>query len=252
MESVLQKLKAHLTPEAKSRQVVDVRLGLGYTAVQLDDGQVGVAFTYQDAFGGGCTVFGGLRPLAGRPADLLLSYLDSSQSVEAAVGLATANALANRSRPDYFLGDSLDALNVTSSDRVGMIGYFAPLMARLKSEAAEVIVFETAERDLLPGDVVLPAEAAHERLADCQVALVTATALINGTMEGILASVRHCREVVILGSSTPLCEAAFEGTPVTLLSGIVADNPGGLLQVVSEGGGTRAFKGLVQKVNIRL
>ena len=43
----------------------------------------------------------------------------------------------------------------------------------------------------------------------------------------------------------------FDGTGVTLLSGVTVADPGAILQIVSEGGGMRYFKGAVKKVNLR-
>jgi uncharacterized protein len=38
-------------------RVADVRIGLGYTAVMLADGRLGVAYTLRDEAQPGCTVF---------------------------------------------------------------------------------------------------------------------------------------------------------------------------------------------------
>jgi len=42
------------------------------------------------------------------------------------------------------------------------------------------------------------------------------------------------------------------GTPVTILSGVVVLDPAEILRRVSEGGGTRSFKGHVRKLNLPL
>ena len=228
-------------------------MGAGYTAVLLDDGAAGVAFTHREVF----TVRDGeafVRRARDNAfcAEDFLEYLRSSSWTENAVGLATANALVNRSSSDLAMGDILDVLRLEPTDRVGMAGYFAPLLPRLVGEVAEVVVFEKAEAKERLGGGVKSAEEAVEYLPDCQVALLTATALINGSMDGLLAACGRCREVVILGASTPLCPAAFSSTPVTLLSGIVVDHAAELLRVVSEGGLALQFRGLVTKVNCRI
>jgi len=78
-------------------------------------------------------------------------------------------------------------------------------------------------------------------LGDCDVALITATTIINHTLGGILEATGEAREVVILGPSTPYIPAAFLGTPVTLLAGSVVLDLGKARRVVSEGGGTRTM-----------
>jgi uncharacterized protein (DUF4213/DUF364 family) len=180
-----------------------------------------------------------------------LEYLVSKHPLESAIGLATANALANRPASDLMDGDVLDALDIEATDQVAMIGYFAPLYKRLRKLCNRVLVFEQIERNDPPSDMY-PAEKALDLLPQCQVALITATTLVNASIGNLLIAAQACREVVLLGSSTPLCVPPFMDTPVTLLSGMIVTDTQGMLQVVSEGGGTRRFKGLVRKVNRRI
>jgi len=82
--------------------------------------------------------------------------------------------------------------------------------------------------------------------------VITSTSIVNQTIDRLLEAACNCREVVLLGASTPLVPPAFAGTPVTLLSGVVVLDPGEILRRVSEAGGTRSFKGHVQKLNFPL
>ena len=70
--------------------------------------------------------------------------------------------------------------------------------------------------------------------------------------DNILNAARLCREVVLLGASTPLISDAFAGTAVTFLSGVIITRPQEMLRIVSEGGGVRSFKNNVRKVNLSL
>ena len=236
-----------LSEQATEHRINNVRIGLGYTAVTLDDGRTGVAYTFRQSLQGGCTVFMGIRPLAGKPAYDLLQLLNSHERIEAAVGLATANALANVKPSQALAGDVLDALQLRQSDKVGMIGYFAPLLRPLKAAVATVEIFE--EQHNANSDT-FPPEAAHDRLSSCDIALITSTSLINHSLDYLLDAAQSCRDIVLLGSSTPLLPEAFRDTPVTYLSGITIDDSEGILQVVSEGGGTRLFKPFVTKWNV--
>ena len=246
--SISIKLVERFSEEAANRTVSDVRLGLGYSAVQLDDLSTGTAYTFRDNLPGGCSVFTGKRPLAGSCAQDLLELASSSNFLESAVGLAAANALGNKAGQDSIEGDILDQLSVIPGEKVGMIGYFSPLIKGLEERGARLMIFDEHPR---PG-IIGGGSDAVKKLPECQVALITSTTLINHTMEQLLEAASSCREVALLGPSTPLCPEIFEGTPVTLLSGILVERPSDLLRVVSEGGGTRMFKGLVKKVNLRL
>lgn len=166
------------------------------------------------------------------------------------MGLATANALlAGRSMPDVVEGDVLDAIALTATDRVGMVGHFVPLESRLRAKVASLTIFEKAHRR---GTGILPAERAVDLLPTCTVAIVTATVLLGEDPDPLLRATAACREVVLLGPSTPLYPEAFAGGPVTWLSGVVVANPLAVLRVVSEGGGTRECGPFIRRVNLRV
>lgn len=242
------KLTAALASEAQGR-VAQVVVGLGYTAVMLEDGRAGVAYTLREQVQGGCGVFQGRRPLAGQEAAELLGLAVSRDPVEAAVGLAVAGALLSPGPAEAATGDVLDHLDLQPEDTVGMVGYFGPLVPEVRRRAGRLVIFERV--DLPQGDI-LPQERARELLPQCRVAIISATTLLNQTLEPLLEACAGCREVVLLGPSTPLCPQVFAGTPLTMLSGVAVRDAPALLQVVAEAGGTRQFSRLVDKKNLRL
>jgi uncharacterized protein len=248
MADIRKKIIQSLQESGKEDRVKEVRIGLGYTAVQLESGRTGVAFTFRQDLPGGCSVFHGLRPLAGRKAGDLLPLLDSNEKIEAAVGLATVNALSNYQPCGALEGDILKILNIHPEDTLGMVGYFGPLVPELKKKVHRLHIFEKVDQP----EEILPEEAAFELLPRCQVALITSTTLINNTLDVLLEASRSCREVVLLGASTPFVPKAFQDTPVTLLSGIEVLDSEGILQIVSEGGGMQFFQKKVKKINLPL
>jgi uncharacterized protein (DUF4213/DUF364 family) len=231
---------------ARMVQAADVRIGLGYTAVRLADGRTGVAFTFRDEVPAGCAAFAGLRPLAGRPAAELLALLGSADPLEAAVGLACANALANVDAADLRAGDVLERLAIGPRDDVGMVGHFGPLVEPLRRRARSLTVFERLPE---PSGELRPVAEAAAVLPRCDVALLTATTILNGTIDELLRDAAGCREVVVLGASTPLVPEAFAERRVTWLSGVLVVDPEAVLQVVAEGGGMRQFGRHVRKVS---
>ncbi|NQT35416.1 DUF364 domain-containing protein [bacterium] len=254
----MRKILAHWIEEtlacfAVDRRVVDVRLGLKAVGVKLDDGTCGVAYRFtKDA---SCDDISrlGHESLAGRKASELLTWLRTENSLQRSVGLAVANALIS---PDLLKasanvkivnGDVLSAIEIPTSERIAMIGYFEPMVDKIRKRCAlEIYEFNTSMAPELR-----ESSAAPEGLKRCDIALITSTTIVNGTIDRLLEAATDCREVVMLGPSTPLVPEAFAGTPVTLLSGVVVvDNE--ILRVVSEGGGMRRFKPYVRKVNIRL
>ena len=247
--SVAARLVTCLLDLARETRVSDVRIGLGYTAVMVADGRTGVAFTFRDQARGGCSVFQGIRPLSSRPAADLLALLESGDAIEAGVGLACANALANRDQAACLDGDILDHLDLRPDDHVGMVGHFGPLVGPIQKRARSLTVFERVDQ---PSGLLRPQEEAEAALPRCQVALITATSVINHSVDNLLEVARGCREVALLGASTPLVAEAFSAEKVTMLSGVVVKEPDEVLRIVSEGGGMRQFSPHVRKVTVRV
>ncbi len=245
--NLYEKLLERALSRGRGRIVEDVRLGLGYTAVKLDDGAIGLAYTVLEEKKT-CNLLGPEVTFAGRPADLVARYFLSPNLLEAGVGLATINAILNRPGQDFIPGDPLSLLGLDPEDKVAMIGYFEPLAQKLSGKVAEFWVFERTEGRY--AYALSEAEMA-DYLPEATVALVTSVTLINKTLEEILALLTGAREVVLLGPSTPLLPEAFLGTPVTQLSGLLVKDQS-ILSLVSEAKGTKSFSPFVEKVNLRL
>lgn len=247
---IAKRIREALQTEATHARAIDVRIGLGYIAVLTDSGCAGVAYTPREDLDHGCSPLRDAGPLAGRRVSDLLPYLESRKPIERAIGLAAANALVAARPPASVVGgDILRALLLRPADRVGMVGCFEPLIAPLQTQVASLTIFERSG-GWTAG--VQPAERALDMLPTCSVALITSTALITESLDALLEAAAGCREVALLGPSTPLLPEVFVDAPVTWLSGIRIESPANVLRVVSEGGGTRNFSPHVQKVNLRI
>lgn len=234
-QNALVDLLAHAAAKAR---IADVRIGLGYSAVRLDNGNAGLAWTPPRS-SGGCSHLPMAGSLVGRPAEELLQMLAMEQPLLRALGLATANALlASLPLPKTSKEEVLDGLQITAQDHVVMVGYFGPLVKRLQQSGCR---FDIIELDSSRPGVLTPQQG-RLVLAECSVAILTGTSLVTGTCDELLADLRHPREAVLLGPSAPFCAQAFAGTPLTRIAGARVVDPDGVLQVVSEGGGTPLFK----------
>jgi uncharacterized protein (DUF4213/DUF364 family) len=246
---VKERIIQQLLPAAEQLTVRRVQVGLLYSAVQLDSGAVGVAYTFPESRECRAGKAGGGRPLAGSKASILLSGLGGEDLLASTLGLATANALLACDPPAVHMreGDILESLQLRNGDRVCMVGCFVPLLASLQTRQISVTAVDQVPK---PGS--LPAQEVEQYLPRSQVAIITATSLINGTLAHLLELSRGCREVALLGPSTPLLPEVFSGTPVTCLAGIRVREPEGVLQCIAEGQGFQVFKKYVRKVNIPL
>ncbi len=253
---MLDALKTAALEKAGNINVTDVRIGLGYTAVMLDTGSIGLAYTFRDKAESGCSVFQGKRPLAGSPVHDMLQYLSSDDLLERTLGLAAVNALFNTTDVECSLpgststeGDLLDVLALTKDDKVGMVGFFGPLVPVIKQRAGELIIFE---ENMARADGLCPGSREAELLPSCSVAIITATSILNNSFEPIAAAADKCRIKAVLGPSTPLVPGVFRNYGITHLSGVIVTDPAAILRVVSEAGGMRFFKGATKKINLVL
>ncbi len=223
------------------------QVGLTYSAVQLQNGSTGVAYSFPRS-GCGVEIENGW-PLRGKQAGELIFKLGTKNLPSSSLAMATINALINSYVPfrEKDAGDTLEAIDLRNGDQVCMVGCFLPIVEKLKRKS-----ISTAVVDQVPKPGALPEEKSAELLPRSQVAIITATAIINGTIDRLLDLAQKCREVVLLGPSTPMLAEAFRGTPVSLLSGIRVDKPDELFQVIAEGMGFKIFKSFVSKVNLRI
>jgi len=246
---ILKRLYEHLESPAKDRRIADLRIGLGYAGVRLDDGTTGIAAVLFDALPHGCTVMPAAGSFAGSSTSNILKYLvDGKNPLEIALGLACANALI---KPPGDSGEDKEAttyLDLKSGERVAMIGLFAPLVEKIRTTGAILTIIEKNPQRL---DLLSP-EDKQKALKDCDVAIITATTLLNNTFEETIGLLGAPRSAILLGPSTPLVPEIFHDTPVTHLGGVTVRDSAKVLQIISEGGGTPALRPSLRFVNLLL
>jgi uncharacterized protein len=238
-----------LAARAHGLCVRDARVGLRYTAVRLSDGSCGMAMNFLADVAAASTQLGDLRPLCGQPASALLALLEAGDPVLVSLGVACANAIASGLSPPAAPGDALAHVTLRPGDTVAMIGFFRSMAGQVRRQVKQLRIFELiARRD---GDL-FPARDAYRFLPRCDVALITGTTVVNGTIDPLLAACTGARDVVVLGPTTPLIPRAYTGTPVTLICGSRILRPAPVLRIISEGGGAHSCQAFLQKMNIAI
>lgn len=228
--------------------VAEVRFGLSYVGVRLDDHRMGLAALLLHELPTGCTVFPDAGKVAGMGAPFLLANLAEGRNpLEKAIGLATANAILHKTYGEDER-DSLAIMKLTPEDRVAMVGLFTPMVPKIEATGAKLSVIERDPARM----VVLDKKEADRILEECTVAIITATTLLNDTLEEVLNSLVNPRHIAILGPSTPLCPEIFQGTPVNHLGGAIVRDTEKVMQIISEGGGTPAMRPYLRFVNLCL
>ena len=246
---IRKKIRNHISKSVRQHRIKDIRIGLGYTAVMLNNGQVGLAYTFHRDMPAGCTLSPNFLPQKNISAIELLELITSDNNIETAIGIATANAITNINSNNFSCGDVLDLNFLYDDDCVGMVGNFAPLIASIRKKTKNLLIFEQIDQ---PKGNLIPSAEIEKRLPDCTVALITATSIINHTFDRIIQAAVNCRKIIIIGASTPLVPEVFSNTPVTSLSGVIVTDADEILRIISCGGGMRMFKNCIQKVNLEV
>lgn len=83
---------------------------------------------------------------------------------------------------------------------VGMVGYFCPLVDKLTEQGREVLVLEQAPQRVTPRDGVRCTTAAID-LRGCKEVLCTASTLVNGSLEALLADLGTDPRIELIGPS---------------------------------------------------
>lgn len=231
-------------PRLRGRTAKDVRIGLSYTGVLLDDGSLGLAYSFREEAGQCCSLLGRAGELEGDAWELAGLSL-GHDAVSSSVGVATVNAAINKEGEE---GDALKFLDLREGDEIGMVGDFKPMAEELKERGHKLYVFERSPKR----EGVLPDWAAEYILPKLSVVLITGTAVVNKTIDHLLELARNAREIVVLGPSTPLAGEVFRRHGVTLLSGMVVEEPRKALKIISQGGGARELKRVARKVTLDL
>ncbi len=237
-----QKLFESVSDAAVAVTVVRVYISNSYTAVTTSVGGVGIAVT------GGPLENNPSAPAVyeGRPAIELLEGILVPDPMLRTMALALINAL-NRpyaaKLPEDRKNKALYShFKLLRGARVAMVGYFAPLARYLEAQRIPLAVIDK-EKNI-----------GNKKTFYCQlqnwaeVLILTATSIINGTMEELLSHGGPQLQSIILGPSTPMLPQAFEHLPVNMLAGTVITNRLGALKVVRHAGGPRALAPFSRKV----
>ena len=230
----------------KNAMVGEVRIGLGYAGVRLDDRRMGLAAMLLHELPTGCSAFRDAGRLAGsNTTSLLTNLIEGQDPLKKALGLAAANAILHAEFGEDER-DSLSIMKLMPEDHVAMVGLFTPMVPKIEATGAKLTVIERNPARL----TVLDKKDSDRTLKECTVAIITATALLNDTLEEVLNGLGKPRHVAILGPSTPLCPEIFHDTSINHLGGAMVGDTRKVMQIISEGGGTPAMRPYLRFVNL--
>jgi uncharacterized protein (DUF4213/DUF364 family) len=198
----------------------------------------GMATTLRDAKPHGSAGVRDAGRLLQKSARELAEYARSGNLLEAGIGVAAINSLLAVDDSAMVEINAAEVLAERGQGKsVALVGHF-PFIARLRQAVGQLWVIEQT-----PTADEYPAEAAGSLLAQADIVAITGSALINHTLDGLLA---HCRPgslVMVLGPSTPLSPVLFD-YGVTLLSGTRVIDEAAVLRTVGQGATFQQVEGV--------
>ena len=154
--------------------------------------------------------------------DLAEGY-DNTNLVKRSLGLGALNAIAQHvfSRSAGVLQsdvDPLGRLDLNTSHQVGMVGYFKPLVRMLKDQHVPVTVIEKDESYFNydgPVDVTLDVGALNR----CDRVLITASTLLNDSLDSVLANCAANAQVALIGPTVGCLPDPFFARGIDVVGG---------------------------------
>lgn len=245
-------------------------VGIFFSGVELDNGACGLSATPIKSIPSAvcCTSSLSALPapgkLRGRPVADLLKDLDSgAKPMRRTLAIATLNALietlwqsdgAPKARA-ITTGDALSLIDLKGTEKVVLVGAFAPYMREFRRTGQDYRVLELDASTLKPEELpfFVPAQNAADIIPWADVLIATATTLINDTMDGLLASARTGAQIAIIGPTAPLLPAPFLERGVTIVGGTRVRDSAAVLDLLSEGAsGFHLFERSVDRISMLL
>lgn len=159
----------------------------------------------------------------------LARYALSDDASKASLGLAAINSLIEVKTEQCADIDGLKLVReMAAGKNISVIGHF-PFLEELGKVARNLWIIEKHPH---PGD--LTEETGRDYLPQSDIVVITATALINHTLSGLLSLCREGSFRMLLGPTTPMSPVLFDHG-IDVLSGSVVTDKEVVLKHVSEG-----------------
>ena len=230
--NLLEELLATVVEDAPIRKVL---VGAHMTAVCSR--RCGIAATFTGAAPHAHVPVRDAGSLEKKSAKELALYALSDHPLEASIGVAALNSLLPLPRVSEQTNASGLLVERGRGKRVALVGHF-PFVPRLREAAAELWVLEQQ-----PMADEHPAAAAPDLIPRAEVVGITGSALVNHTIEGLLALCTPGAFVVVLGPSTPFSRLLFDRGASVLCGAEVCDEEAAL-HSLAQGAHFRQFAGV--------
>ena len=217
-----------LLDEIGDGRVLRCAIGINWTIVECEFG-CGLAQTPQNYLSA-CKPISIAGSITGQTLSTVSDYVNSSNPIEVSLAVAAMNAYFNRSDLQTENTNGLDIFSEPGSI-LAVVGRFPGLERR---------GFKPLVIEMDPKAGEFPAEKSQEVIDQCDYVIITASAIINRTIDDLL-NFSENKKVAVIGPGTPLTRVLFEHG-INVLSGMLINEPELAFRIVSEGGAVQALK----------
>ena len=210
-----------------------------FGAIQLEDGSIGIVYLSlsPDVRERGAKI----EPkefYRANPVNLAKRF-GSTDFFQKTLGLGAINAISQcvfrKSNFQFdFTTDSLGLLNLNSGDKVGMVGFFPPLVKQVERKKIPLIVIEKKEQLVQKTDnceVTLDSN----RLKECNKVLITSTTVLNNTIEDVLKKCSEAEKISIIGPTAGFLPDPLFNHNVQVVGSTYISDSNLFMELVSQG-----------------
>ena len=171
--------------------------------VTLRDGSAGLYYAWLGASQKGMGSRYEPEQFNGRHPVELARYCAGDDEADCSLGLAAINAITRHVfRTAGFTPmdapDSMGILDITAADHVGMVGYFPSLVKRLRNNGIRLTVIEKKPQFHKQQENFL-VSADPQTLEGCTKVMITASTLLNNSIDEVLEYSRRAQKGVMIG-----------------------------------------------------
>jgi len=159
----------------------------------------------------------------------LAAYALSENSLEASIGVAAINSLLEFNEQNAVEINASEVLMKRGTGKnIALVGHF-PFIPRLRGVARNLWVIEQH-----PVEDDYPEGSAADLIPQADVVALTASALINHTLDNLLGLCNPAALIIILGPSTPLSPVLFDHG-ATIIAGSRVTDEAAVLNSIGQG-----------------
>jgi len=149
--------------------------------------------------------------------------------------------LESESRKEFSIvrdTDGFDLLKILPHETVSLVGAFGPYIRRLKMMGNPFFVIERNPQTLRPDEMkFFRSEAeAGTTLEQSDVAILTGTAIVNHSIDGILSHIKHVKRSAIIGPTASMIPDAFFRRGISVMAGVRISDPEKMSGILKQGG----------------